>query len=270
MKFGYILENYDRNLSPENLIKSAQLAEKLNFHSIWVTDHIMQPQKNRLPIYNTISEAILTLMFLSGFTTSVKLGLSTLVLPLRNTILVGKQLATLDYLTNGRLISSFGAGWNKQEFEFLGMTFKNRGKRMNEQLKVIKALWKGETSFKGDYHTFEDVSFEPRSKFLADSPLLVAGNSKYAIKRAIKYGTGWHPSRLGPEDVSISLEPYKKELEGRNFEIWIRLRYNPVWDFKELISEYQENGVTGLVLNIVGNSFEDSLNELKKFRKYLN
>ena len=263
MKFGYILENYDKNLSPENLIQSAQIAEKVGFHSIWTTDHIMQSKKNRLTIYNNIAEAISTLTFLSGHTTRLMLGISTLVLPIRNTILVAKQLATLDYLTNGRLIASFGTGWNDKEFQFMDANFKNRGKRMNEQLQVIRALWTGESTFNGKYHDFTDVSFNPRSKVLANSPILVAGNSKYALERAIKYGTGWHPSRLEPNEVKKSIKPYKEELENRHFEIWIRKRYESDWNFFERIHEYQDAGVTGLVLNIIEKNFSDILEQMK-------
>ena len=249
MNIGYILENFDVNLSPDYLLQTALYAEKLGFHSIWTTDHIMQPVENRLTIYNRIVEAISTLLFLAGHTKNVKLGISTLVLPIRNTILVAKQLATLDYLTNGRLISSFGAGWNKDEFEFMGMNFSNRGKRMNEQLQVIRSLWQGEQSFEGKYHSYTKASFEPRSDTLANSPILVAGNSEHALKRGVTYGTGWHPSGMKPDDIKKALEPYQEQLKDKTFDIWIRVAYLPQVDYATFVPEYEKLGVTGLVFD---------------------
>ncbi|MHA2274447.1 MAG: LLM class flavin-dependent oxidoreductase [Candidatus Kariarchaeaceae archaeon] len=194
MKFGYCIENFDVHLSPENLVETSQKLEKAGFHSIWTTDHIMQKRASRLPIYDYISEAIVTLAFLAGHTSSIKLGVSTLVLPIRNPILVAKQLASIDYLSQGRLVSSFAVGWNNEEFEILGQNFKNRGKRMDQDIAMIKELWKGKTSHLGDFFNYEKVSFEPLREGLSNQLFLIAGNSKFAIERAIKYGTGWHPA----------------------------------------------------------------------------
>jgi probable F420-dependent oxidoreductase len=216
MKFGYEIENFNHYLDPEKLVQTVQTLEQSRFHSIWTVDHIMQPKKNPLPIYNSIAEVITTLSFLAGHTKSIKLGVATLVLPLRNPILVAKQLATLDYLTKGRLVISFGAGWNKREFEFLNQDFHTRGKRFNEALDVIRALWNSKTSFTGAYYNFKEVSFQPLRKGLADLPILIGGNSSQAIQRAMKYGDGWFPSSGNPASVRRKLAKYKQEPKEEN------------------------------------------------------
>ena len=127
MQFGLTLENFDANLSPQALIETANLAEECGFESLWTVDHVMQRMGGKLSLYDKIAEVIVVLAFLSGHTENIKLGVSTFVLPLRNPILAAKQLATLDYLTNGRVVMTFGAGWNYDEFAFLGMDFRNRG-----------------------------------------------------------------------------------------------------------------------------------------------
>jgi probable F420-dependent oxidoreductase len=233
MKLGYCIENFDTHLSPEKLIETAQQLEDNGFHSIWTTDHILQQRNGPLPIYDSIAEAITTLSFLSGHTKSIKLGVSTLVLPIREPILVAKQLATLDYLTNGRLVTSFGAGWNEKEFEFLGAKFSDRGKRFDEALQLIRGLWMGSKTFNGKYYQFEDASFRPVREDLKTIPILIAGNSKHALNRAIKHGDGWHPGGgISGLEVKRKLEDVE---EG---------------DVTPILDEYEDNGVTGIVFDI--------------------
>ncbi|MFX0064351.1 MAG: TIGR03619 family F420-dependent LLM class oxidoreductase [Candidatus Hermodarchaeota archaeon] len=248
MKFGYEIENYDKYLDPDTLIQTAQLLEDSNFHSIWTIDHIMQPKKTKS--YRIISEAITTLGFLAGHTASIKLGVGTLVLPLRNAILAAKQLATLDYLTKGRLVISFGAGWNEEEFEFLNQDFHIRGKRFNESLEVVIALWSDKTSFSGKYYNFKDVSFKPLRKELADLPILIAGRSDYAIRRAIKYGDGWFPTIRSATTVKRRLSKYKKELEDRKFEVWIWYPIGPNEQIEKIVENCEKNKITGVVFDL--------------------
>ncbi|MFX0093149.1 MAG: TIGR03619 family F420-dependent LLM class oxidoreductase [Candidatus Hodarchaeota archaeon] len=249
MKFGYEIENFDRYLNPDTLIQTAQQLENSNFHSIWTVDHIMQPIKSQLPLYNTIAEVITTLAFLAGHTTRIKLGVATLVLPLRNAIVVAKQLATLDYLAKGRLVISFGAGWVKEEFGFLNQNFYNRGKRFNESLEVVTTLWSGKSSFSGKYYNFKDASFKPLRKELAELPILIAGNSDHAIRRALKYGDGWFPSSA-LSTAKKKLSKYKKELEGKKFEIWHWHPIKPREKIEEIVAKCEKSKITGLVFDL--------------------
>ena len=118
MKFGFTIENFGLNLERDYLIKSAKTAEEAGFESLWMVDHILQANEEGLTIYdetttglyNVITEPLSTIAFLAGHTKKIKFGVSTLVLPIRNPVIVAKQLASLDYLTNGRVVMTFGAG----------------------------------------------------------------------------------------------------------------------------------------------------------------
>ena len=256
MKFGYVLENFDKNLSPENLIETAQMAEDYGFHSIWATDHIMLPRENPRPQYNNITEAIVTISFLAGHTQRLKLGISSLVLPQRNPILVAKQLASLDYLTKGRVMVAFAAGWAEKEFRFLNQDFKHRGQIFDEYLQIVKALWSGETSFRGTYFQFEDVAFKPLP-FQKKIPIWIAGNSTHAFRRALKYGDGWHPVHIQPPTIkNFFISQFKESnalAEKHTFTVAVRRTIHSIReDFPMVVKMYEKVGVDYLVLAIPG------------------
>jgi alkanesulfonate monooxygenase SsuD/methylene tetrahydromethanopterin reductase-like flavin-dependent oxidoreductase (luciferase family) len=246
VRLGYVLENFGDGLNPENLVVSAQTAEKIGFHSIWATDHIIRPRENNYPLFNNLSEAITTISFLAGKTSSVQIGISTLVLPQRNPILAAKQLATISYLTEGRLTISFGAGQNAKEFNYLQQSFKNRGKRFNEQIELIQSLWKGDASFDGNYYSYSDAIFSP----LPETPndMYIAGNSEFAIRRAIKYNLGWHPTSLSPNKLVEALDNLNLRIE--DIQVMIRLTVHDLHNLLYVIDEYKEIGVDYIILRL--------------------
>ena len=258
MKFGYTIENFDKNLKRDYLIETAKLAEKAGFESLWAVDHIMQADEKGLTIYeqktteiyNNITEPLTTIAFLSGHTKKIKFGISTLVLPIRNPIIVAKQLASLDFLTKGRIVMTFGAGWNEKEFGFLGENFVKRGSKLRESLQIIKALWNGETSFRGKYYQFQDVSFKPLRPELSGLPLIVAGTSDYMIETAIKYGDGLHPAGATGKEVQEIISPYKEQLENREFFLSVHVDVYRSTDVESLISEYEGYGIDRVVFDL--------------------
>lgn len=249
MQFGLTLENFGSNLSPTRLLETAKMAEEHGFESVWTVDHILQRSKGHQEIYDNISEVVVTLAFLAGHTESIKLGVSTLVLPLRSPILVAKQLATLDYLTDGRMVMTFGAGWNADEFANLGMDFRTRGKRFNEGIEVVKALWRDQKAFNGDLYKFENASFRPLRKSLAKQPIIIAGNSEFAIKRAVKHGDGWHPAAITGEEIAAQIAPHLDEIGNREFHLSVHVLLTKKDDFESLTNEYAEHGISKVVFD---------------------
>ncbi|MHA1198842.1 MAG: LLM class flavin-dependent oxidoreductase [Candidatus Heimdallarchaeaceae archaeon] len=257
MKFGYTVENFDVNLDREYLIETAQIAEKAGFESLWTVDHIMQANEKGLTIfgdtstalYNNIAEPLTTIAFLSGHTQRIKFGVSTLVLPIRNPIIVAKQLATLDYLTKGRVVMTFGAGWNEKEFGFLGENFKKRGSKLREGLQIIKALWGGETSFEGKYYQFQNVCFKPLRAELVNVPLIVAGTSDYMIETAIMHGDGLHPAGATGKEIQEILTPYNEQLKDREFFLSVHVDIYKETDIDSLVKEYLENGINRIIFD---------------------
>ena len=258
MKFGYTLENFDKNLERDYLIKTAQIAEQMGFESLWTVDHLMQANEEGLTIfgetttalYNTITEPLTTIAYLAGHTTKIKFGVSTLVLPIRNPIIVAKQLATLDYLTNGRVVMTFGAGWNEKEFDFLGENFQKRGSKFREGLQIMRALWNGETSFEGKYYQFHDVCFTPLRSELSKLPLIVAGSSDYMLETAIQYGDGLHPAGVTGKEIQEIITPYKDKLENREFFLSVHVDIYKNTDVESVLNEYEENGIHRVILDL--------------------
>ena len=258
MKFGYTLENFDMNLERDLLIETAKIAEKAGFESLWTVDHILQSDEKGLTIYgntttalyNNIAEPLTTIAFLAGHTNKIKFGVSTLVLPIRNPIIVAKQLATLDYLTNGRIVMTFGAGWNESEFGFLGENYKKRGSKRRECLQIIRALWNGETSFEGNYYQFQNVCFQPLRPELSKLPLIVAGTSDYMIETAIEYGDGLHPAGASGQEIKQIIAPYQDRLNGRDFYISVHVDIYRDTNLEQLVNDYEDNGIHRVIFDL--------------------
>ena len=162
MQIGVCLPNFSRLGTREATIEIARQAEALGYDSLWTTDHVMMTKGQEEP-YGHILEALTTLTFVAALTERIRLGVSVLVFPPRNAVLVAKETATLDVLSGGRLTLGLGAGWNEREFQYLGAGFADRGKRFDEYIKALKELWTAEQpSFQGQWVQFKDVLFSPK------------------------------------------------------------------------------------------------------------
>lgn len=225
MKFGLVLPSYGDSAGRMAILDTAFAAERLGFDSVWATDHLALPEADA-STFGNLFEAITTLSYLAGSTRQVKLGISALILPQRNPIEVARQLATLDALSGGRVMVAAGIGWSEGEYRALGADFRNRGKRMDEAVRVLRTLWRGGRviTFKGQYYPFEKIVFSP-GPVQSGGPLLwIAGNSPAALQRAAFLADGWHPDSLTPEQIGERLEGVKRFLGGRPFTVCPRLR----------------------------------------------
>lgn len=192
IEFGVCLPNFGKHLSPKSIDVIASEAEELGYESVWITDHLLLPPTQRYP-YGSILEAITTMAHVASVTEEVKVGSSVLILPMREPVQVAKALAAIDVLSGGRVVAGFGAGWCEEEFQNLGMNFRNRGRRFDEALQLIKQLWQGgEVSFKGRYYKVEAGIFEPAPAQNGGPPIWIGGNSEHALRRAMKHGQAWH------------------------------------------------------------------------------
>jgi probable F420-dependent oxidoreductase len=199
--------------TPENLTELAQSGERLGYDSVRVGDHIVIPTAiaSRHPgspgpgFPGTESgdwlDSLTLLSFLAARTSTIKLLTSVIVLPLRAPVLAAKILATLDVLSNGRLIVGCGVGWMREEFEALGAPpFQRRGAVSNEYLQVFKELWTSDDpAFQGEFSAFSDVAFSPKPVRKPHPPIWIGGNSAAAIHRAARLGDAWYPTAGNPE-----------------------------------------------------------------------
>jgi probable F420-dependent oxidoreductase len=231
MKIGVALPTVGLDHGPELLLPVAEAAERLGFDSVWATDHALMcyQRESEYPYGRSGTEIAMTpgigwleplaaLSFVAARTKRVGLGTSVLVLPYRNPVLVASQAATLHLLSRDRLILGVGTGWMREEFEALGLDPAERGARTDEHIEVLRTLWRDDpASFEGRFTTFDDVvlGLPPRG---STPPVWVGGNTRPALRRALRHGDGWHGFEVYAEDmgaIRAQLEELGDEL-GRD------------------------------------------------------
>lgn len=199
MDFGVCLPNFRDGSSAEGLDAAAEVAERFGWSTAWTTDHVIVAHATE-DEYGRVYEAILTLAWLAGRHPKVRLGTSVIVVPQRNAVLLAKELATLDSLSDGRVTAGIGVGWNRAEFGNLAMTdrFHVRGAYVDETIRLWRHLWSGSTEpFHGRFHELEDFTFGPRP-VQASLPILIGGKAQPALRRAGRVADGFHASSTSP------------------------------------------------------------------------
>jgi alkanesulfonate monooxygenase SsuD/methylene tetrahydromethanopterin reductase-like flavin-dependent oxidoreductase (luciferase family) len=186
------------------------------------------PPRSGTP-YESILESITTLAYLAAHTTVVKLGISSLILAMRNPVVAIKQLATVDQLSRGRAMLATSAGWNQEEFAHLGSDFHTRGKRLDESIKLLRKLWSAETAvdFQGRElpHKITQAVFKPKPS-QTHLTIWIAGVSEAAMKRAIELGDAWHPNVSPLDSFKPLVERFRALPGGREKPIAVRIGLN--------------------------------------------
>jgi probable F420-dependent oxidoreductase len=207
--FGVILPNYGNDSSPDRLRRVAEAAEELGFDSVWATEHIIVgPEAS--DTYGRVYDPLVTLGWIAGWTDRIGLGTSIVLVPLHHPIHLAKQVATLQELSGRRFMLGVGMGWHRDEFDFMGVQFEGRGRRADEAIRVMRALWSGEREFEGRHWSFRDATFEPLPSPLPE--IWVGGSSDRAVRRARELGDVWHPSRGSDADHVRSVKEQHPEL----------------------------------------------------------
>ena len=283
MQFGVCLPHYGKTVSGDDLRATAQRAEALGFHSLWVSDHVVTP-KHLLPnIGPVFYDAFVVLSQAAAVTRTVKLGSTVIVVPYRNPLVAAKMIATLDVLSEGRVIFGIGAGGAPDEFQALGVPSGQRGRRTDEYLRLMIALWTEDpTTFRGRYFSFEEVRFQPKPRQSPHPPIWVGGRSDAALRRAVAFGQAWHPTSMplgdleermarlrqlsdeagrgdGPQVTvhqGIGLEAAREE-SRRAGTSGRRLGQGPPQQVREDLLGYQALGVPVVVCNFASASAEE-------------
>ena len=187
-----ILPNYGLDSNPDGIRRVAELAEELGFDSVWATEHIIVGPEAVDPD-GRVYAPLVTLGWIAGFTERIGLGTSIVLVPLHHPMHLAKEVATLQELSGGRFTLGVGMGWHKEEYDFMGIPFEGRGRRGDEAIRVMRALWNGERDFTGEFWSFHDATSEPHPS--PQPEIWVGGSSERAIRRALELGDVWHPSR---------------------------------------------------------------------------
>jgi probable F420-dependent oxidoreductase len=203
MKFGVCLPTFRYGAEPtmEHLVRVVEAAEGSGYDSVWAGDHVLVPaEAKRMRFF---ADPFVTLAFVAGRSSTLLLGTSVVIAPLRNPLVLAKQAATLDFICNGRLILGLGAGWLQREFEYLGVPFHERGQRFDETLRILKAAWASvPAQFSGRFYTFDDAVLEPQPVQPGGPAIWIGGTSDRALRRAALLGDGWHADDLQASEVA--------------------------------------------------------------------
>jgi probable F420-dependent oxidoreductase len=187
-----ILPNYGKDSTPDGIRRVAETAEELGFDSVWATEHIIVGPDAVNP-YGRVYAPLVTLGWIAGRTERIALGTSIMLVPLHHPMHLAKEVATLQELAGRRVMLGIGMGWHRDEFEFLGFEFEGRGRRADEAIQVMRALWNGDSDFDGQWWSFHDATSEPHPSPVPE--IWVGGSSDRALRRAREVGDAWHPSR---------------------------------------------------------------------------
>jgi probable F420-dependent oxidoreductase len=205
MKLGICLPQMGDEVGPESIARFAETAEKLGYDSLWTNERLMWPLNPREPysdtpdgrlpaVYQRIFDAIETLTFVAPLTRRVQLGTSVIVGPYHGPLLLARRLATLDVLSNGRVICGIGIGWSSDEYEACGMTKRGLEARMVEVLQAMVVIWTQETvEFHGKYYQIAPSKIGPKPVQKPHPPIYQAAFTEKAMRRAALYCDGWQP-----------------------------------------------------------------------------
>lgn len=200
MDVGLILPAMGDEASREGIAAAAELAERHGFTDVWGTDHLLVPHA-AAEDYGRIFEIVTTLAWLAGRYRQVRVGASVIIAPMRNAVVLAKELATIDALSEGRLIVGLGAGWNEAEFGNVGVAdrFHVRGAYLEETIQLFRHLWSDSREpFRGRFHQFDDFVFGPLPPQGESLPIWLGGRSEKALQRAGRLADGYHASASDP------------------------------------------------------------------------
>jgi probable F420-dependent oxidoreductase len=204
MDYGLILPSLGDDASREGIEAAGEIAERLGFSDVWTTDHLLV-DASAAEDYGRIFDAVTTLAYLAGRTTTVRLGASVIVVPMRNAVVLAKELATIDNLSRGRLIAGVGVGWSRPEFDNVGVAdrYAVRGAYTEETVRLWRHLWSGaDWPFHGRFHTFDDFVFGPLPEQGGDLPVWIGGRQEAALQRAGRLADAYHASAASPSAVA--------------------------------------------------------------------
>jgi probable F420-dependent oxidoreductase len=197
MKFGLHSVNLHSCGYPDTAARFGRAAEAAGFESLWVADHVVLPDPpvpgRPMAPDQRLLDPIVALTFLAAHTTRIKLATGVIILPQRQALVLAKQLASLDVLSNGRLIFGLGVGWCEPEMRSVGAPFAERGRVADDYLAAMRAVWtQPKPSYRGPYVAFEGVQAMPRPVQAPTPPIVVGGRTAPAFRRAVTQGHGWY------------------------------------------------------------------------------
>ena len=214
MKFGLRYCNTGAFVDPAKAVELVQAGEEAGFESAWTIEHTVVPAgytsaypysedgklaggRDDLPM----PDPLIWMAYAAAATSRIRFGTGILILPQHNPVIAAKQVATLDYMSGGRIMLGIGVGWMQEEFSALGVPFERRGRRTDEYIEAMRALWtQDKPTYHGEFVNFDDAYCRPQPH-QASVPIIVGGHSPAAARRAGRLGDGYFPARDAPAEL---------------------------------------------------------------------
>ena len=282
MRYGVVFPQTEIGKDPSAIRDFAQAAEELGYHHLLAYDHVVGANPASRPGWrppytykDMFHEPFVLFGYLAGLTKRIELVTGVIILPQRQTVLVAKQAAALDVLSGGRLRLGIGIGWNPVEYEALGENFKNRGRRSEEQVEVMRKLWTQElVTFEGEWYKITDAGLNPLP-IQRPIPIWFGGGHDQTLRRVARLGDGWFPL-LGPDDkcraMIEKIRAYTREagrdpssigIEGR---LAIGQRSEEEW--AKDVEAWQSLGATHVTANTMKAGFSSPSGHVEAIRRF--
>jgi probable F420-dependent oxidoreductase len=230
MKAGILLPQAGNYATRENILYVAKESEKEAFDSVWVFERLLWPLRPKTPYsgtpdgslpiqYQNVLDPLETLSYLAGNTNQISLGTCLIDMLFHNPVVLARQFATLDVLSNGRAIAGLGIGWSKDEYEVSGVPFEYRGQRANEFLQILKRIWTDEVvEFKGQFYSIPASKIGPKPVQKPHPTVLLGGFSPKTFLRIVNYADGWLPvAGFGPlEQLEQTINSLREDARKAN------------------------------------------------------
>jgi probable F420-dependent oxidoreductase len=273
VKIGIFLPTASPFADADWLSAVASETEARGIDAVWIPEHVVSfgdyasqypySPDGKMPAgpQSGMLEPFTTLAFLAASTTSVRLGTAICLLAQRNPVYAAKEIATLDWLSKGRVDLGVGVGWLREEYEAVGVPWPRRGSRTEECVEMLKTLWCDDvSSYKGEFYDLPSCSMYPKPLQDPHPPVHFGGESDAAISRAARIGQGWHSFGRLPGDAPAVLEKLDRELErfGRSrsdFQVTVSPYLHPV--NPEMVDQYIDTGIDQLTLMLLAFSPAD-------------
>ena len=291
MQLGHLIPTTDIGADPQTMRDYAHGLDAAGLDFLEVPDHVLGANAASRPNWaggNTsddlFHDPFVLIGYLSALPTKLSFSTGVLILAQRQAALVAKQAACLDVLCKGRFRLGVGVGWNEVEFTALNENFHNRGKRSEEQVQVMQALWKQpHVTFKGKYHTIDDAGINPRPAS-GRVPVWYGGHHEHTLPRIAKWGDGWMPNAYPPNQEALDIfaklrrltEEAGRDPKSVGIEVWTSCGSGTPADWAKEAKFWKDAGATHLCLTttfhrrhhtrIAGRTLNDHLTAAKQYR----
>jgi probable F420-dependent oxidoreductase len=283
LQIGVVYPQTEIGSDPGAAKEYAQAAEEMGYSHVLAFDHVLGANTASRPgwrgtydVDSSFHEPFVLFGYLAGITSRIGFATGVIILPQRQAVLVAKQAAVVDVLSGGRLRLGIGIGWNDVEYEALGMSFRDRGVRSEEQIEVMRALWKARSiTFQGKWHTITDAGINPLP-VQRPIPIWLGGGAEPVIRRIARLADGWMPQfqpdghghemleRMRGYAREYGRDPAKIGLDGR-----MRVPLDDADTWADTVARWRSIGATHVSVNTMGEGLSGATGHIKRLEHFM-